>query len=423
MEDQDPTDRGTGTKAFRAFWLADIALKLGSRVWMLALPIIAIEFLNGDSRDVGYLASASTACYLLIGLPAGVWIDRMAKRRVMILSALVRAALLASIPLLWFTGMLGLPHLFIVALTVGISTLFYDIAYQSFIPLLVGSNNSYHANARLETTARAAGAAGPAIVGAAMKVLSAPLLVLVDAIGYVACALLLCRVPHVEEPPRTATDRRLRAEILEGFRFIWNEQALRVIAYAVVLSNFFATAIGTLIPVVVLTQLDLGSITLGMVYTAGEVGGLTGALMLTAIRRRLGLGRVLVCGLIVAATFTALIPLAAAMPAGRPVLAQGLLMISLFGSAMGGVCFAVSQVSLRQMICPNEILSRVSASMRFIIWGTMPFASVLAGLCAHYVGVMPTLWLAVAGTVLTVVPIFAILRHVPTPAAPEAANA
>src|SRR5262249_50687958 len=156
-----------------------------------------------------------------------------------------------------------------------------DIAYQSFIPILVGADNSYQANARLETTARAAGAAGPAFVGAAMKIIGAPFLVLVDAVGYVVCAMMLSRVPAVEDRPRPAASRRLREEVLEGFRFIWNERALRVVACAVILSNFFATAISTLLPVIVLTQLNLGSITLGMVYTAGEVGGLTGALLLT----------------------------------------------------------------------------------------------------------------------------------------------
>ena len=423
MEEEKQADQGTGSKAFRQFWMADVALKLGSGVWMLALPIIAIEFLAGDSRHVGYLASASTVCYLLVGLPAGVWIDRMVKRRVMILSALIRAALLASVPLLWFAGLLSLPYMFVVALLVGVSTLFYDIAYQSYIPLLVGANQSYSANARLETTSRAVRAAGPAIVGAAMKIVSAPLLVLVDAIGYVVCALMLRRVPEVEQKRPAPAKRRLREEILEGFKFIWNEQALRVIAYAVVLSNFFATAISTLVPILVLTQFNLGSAALGMVYTAGEIGGLAGALMLGTIRKRLGLGRVLAGGLIVAATFTALVPLAASMPSDRPILAQTLLMISLFGSAIGGVTFAVSQVSLRQMICPNEILSRVSASMRFIIWGTMPFASISAGLCAYYFGVQPTLWLAVIGAILTVLPIFAILRYVPAPAVPGAADA
>lgn len=422
LEDEKPAESGTASRAFRKFWLADVSLRLGSRVWMMALPIIAIEFLSADSRHVGYLASASTVCYLLVGLPAGVWIDLMVKRRVMIMSALIRAALLASVPLLWLTGLLSLPSLFVVTLLVGVTTLFYDIAYQSYIPLLVGAKHSYNANSRLEMTSRAVNAASPAIIGAAMKVVSAPLLVLIDAIGYVVCALMLRRVPEVEQKRPNGAKRRLREEILEGFRFIWNEKALRVIAYAVVLSNFFATGITTLVPVLVLSNLDLGPATLGLVYAAGESGGLAGALMLGAIRKRLGLGRVLAGGLIVAAMFTALIPLAANL-GDKPVLAQILLMISLFGTAVGGVTFAVSQVSLRQMICPSEILSRVSASMRFVIWGTMPFASISAGACAYYFGVQPTLWLAAVGATLTVLPILGIVRQVSASEPQRAARA
>lgn len=413
VSSQDVPDGGAGTRAFKRFWMADIALRLGGRVWTLALPVIAIEYLAGDSRHVGYLASAATVSYLLFGLPAGVWVDRWDKRRVMMGTALVRACLLASIPIAWLTGLLTLPYLLVVALLIGIASLFYDIAHQSYIPILVGAHDTFTANARLETTSRAANASGPAVVGFAMKFISVPMLVLFDAFSYLICAVLLSRVPEVETKGTQKAPRKLSSELLDGFRFIWGARALRVIALAVVLSNFFATAITTLIPVIVLKSLDLGTASLGVVYTSAEVGGLVGALMLGRLRAKLGIGRLLAGGLLVAATFTVLVPFAASMSGPQALAGQGLLMLSLFGTAVGGVLFAVSQISLRQSLCPKELMGRVNASMRFIVWGTMPFASIGAGLCAHHFGNGPTLWLAVIGAIVTVLPILGIAQIAP----------
>ena len=322
--------RGTGSTSFRQFLFANLALRVGGRIWMLAMPIIAIEYLAADSLQVGYLASAATVCYLLFGLPAGVWIDRMMKRRVMILSAVIRALLLTSVPVVWLLGSLSFSYLCVAALLAGICSLFYDIAHQSYIPLLVGADASYTANARLETTTRAVNAASPALVGLVMTVVSAPLLVLLDGLGYLVCAAMLWRLPEVEEKRSKANDRSLSKELVEGVQFVWHQPALRIIAIAVALSNFFATMIATMIPILVLSSLGLGVANLGMVYTAAECGGLLGALLLGTLRRKFGIGKLLAGGLIVAATFTALVPVALQVTTDRPLLAQAVLMISMY---------------------------------------------------------------------------------------------
>ncbi|WP_197418194.1 MFS transporter [Paucibacter sp. KCTC 42545] len=411
MTPNSTAGHGTATSAFRQFWAADIALRLGGRAWMLALPVIAIEFLQADSRQIGYLATASTASYLILGLPAGAWVERMRKRNVMLSTAVIRALLLCSIPLLWWLGGLSFSFLLAVTFMIGLANLFYDTAYQSYIPLLVGANNTYKANAQIETTARAARAVTPALLGWAMKTISAPLLLLIDAFGHVVSATLLRRVPEVEEKLPAPSSRNLRAELMEGFRFIRNEPVLWSIALAIVFSNFFATAITTLMPVLVLTHLKLGPGSLGVVYTAGEIGGFLGALLLTPLRRYFEVGQMLAGGLLLAAGSTALVPLAMGMPDSSPKLALGILMLSVFGTAIGGVTFAVSQISLRQMLCPAALSSRVNATMRFVIWGTMPAASLLAGAGAYWLGTIPTLWLAVVGTVLTVLPILSCARY------------
>ncbi|MEJ8675577.1 MFS transporter [Chromobacterium amazonense] len=395
---------------FYKFWLADLTLRLGARVWILAMPIIAIKYLSADSRQIGYLASATSICYLIIGLPAGIWIDRWIKRRVMIVSAIVRALLLATVPLAWLLGVLNFPFLVVVAFLVGATSLFYDIAYQSYLPLLVGADNVYKANSRIETTARAINAVGPVLVGMAMKFLSAPILVIWDALGYLFFVAMLARVPEAERKPEFNKFVKFRQELFYGVKFIWNEKLLRVIALSILLSNFFATIITTLLPILVINYLKLGTVSLGMMITSAECGGLLGAFALNFLRNNFGIDKILISGLIMAAFFTSLVPASIFFSEKWPDISQIILMISLFGTAIGGVIFSISQVSIRQMLCPKESLSRVNSSMRFIVWGTMPIASICAGFGAHKFGFMFILWFAVLGTIITVMPILTISR-------------
>jgi MFS family permease len=260
------------------------------------------------------------------------------------------------------------------------------------------------------------------VIGFVMKLISAPLVVLLDAIGYLACAAILTRVPHKEEAHASTSKRGLRQEMIDGFRFVWSEPALRVIALAMVFSNFFATALTTLTPILVLQTLRLGPAGLGSVYSSVAAGGLVGALLLGRARRRFGISTLLTGGLAVASAFSILTPLAASLPVNETRLAQAVLIASMFGTAFGGVFFAVSQISLRQMVCPKDLMSRVNATMRFVLWGTMPLASMMAGLSAHKLGLVPTMWIAALGALATVWPILGIARHIP-PQVADAAKA
>ncbi|SDH68813.1 MFS transporter [Paraburkholderia phenazinium] len=404
----------TRAPAFRWFWLANLAIQVGGRAWTLALPVLAIQYLSADSRQVGYLTAAETVGPMLLLLPAGVWIDRMSKRYAMIFSAVSRALLIGTVPVIWLSGWLGMPSLYVIALFVGVASHFYGIAYQAYVPLLVGSGESYRANTLLTTSSRAADASTPIVIGFVMKLIGAPVVVLLDSVGYLVCAAILTRVPHKEEVHADTSKRGLRQGMIEGLRFVWSEPALRVIALAMLLSNFFATAITTLTPILVLETLRLGPAGLGVVYSSVTAGGLVGALLLGPARRKFGIGTLLTGGLVVAAGFCILTPLAASLPVNEARFGQAVLMVSMFGTAFGGVFFAVSQISLRQMLCPKDLMSRVNATMRFVVWGTMPLASMAAGLSAHMFGLVPTMWIAALGTIVTVFPIHGISRHVPS---------
>ncbi|HHW82512.1 MAG TPA: MFS transporter, partial [Actinomycetales bacterium] len=166
-------ERALAHEGFTRFWLGQALAQLGFQFGGLALSVIAVNLLHATDAQMGYLNAANSAAFLLIGLAAGAWVDRWRKRRVMILADVVRAGLLLVVPVLWFAGVLEFWHLLGVGALVGVATVFFDVAYQSYIPVLVAREAISDANGKLESTAQMARLGGPAVAGALLKVVSA----------------------------------------------------------------------------------------------------------------------------------------------------------------------------------------------------------------------------------------------------------
>ncbi|WP_185092316.1 MFS transporter [Streptomyces sp. 840.1] len=395
---------------FRRFWFGQTLSQLGTRVGTLALSVTAVELLHAGSREVGLLGAASTVCYLLIGLPAGVWVDRMFKRRTMMWAALARALAVLVIPVLWCTGDLGMGALYAVALVVGVVTVFFDVGYQSYVPVLVPGRDIAPANARLESTAQVSTLAGPALAGLLMRAVSAPVVLLVDAFAYLAGFLCLAVTEDGEQRSDLAprTRGRLGADIAEGLRFVRDQPVIRRLAVSMGVSNFFATMVATLVPVLVMRTIGFDAFMLGLVMSCGAVGGVLGAVLAPRARRRHGAGAIMSAGLLTAAFFTAASPLAALAGESDRALAAAVLLVGEFGLTAGALLYNVTQVSLRQQLCPRNLLGRMNASIRFVVWGSMPLAALAAGWLGTAIGVVPTLWIGVAGGAATVLPILTI---------------
>ncbi|OKJ99890.1 hypothetical protein AMK26_27460 [Streptomyces sp. CB03234] len=399
---------------FRRFWLGQTLSQFGTRIGTLGLSVTAVELLHADSGQVGILGAASTVCYLLIGLPAGAWVDRMLKRPTMMAAALLRGLAVLAVPVLWLTGGLRMEVLYAVALVVGVVTVFFDVAYQSYVPVLVPEDDIGAANARLEATAQVSTLGGPALAGLLMRVVSAPVVMLVDAFAYFAGFLCLAFTKDGEQRPAPAPRAKGRlaadiaADIAEGLRFVRDQPVIRRLAAAMGVSNFFATMVATLVPVLVMRSLGFDSSMLGLVMTCGAVGGVLGALLAPRARQRFSAGTVMSSGLLMAAFFTVSSPLAALVAPHSRVLAGAVLLAGEFGLTVGALLFNVTQVSLRQSLCPKHLLGRMNASIRFVVWGGMPLAALLAGGLGSAIGVVPTLWIGVAGSVVTVLPILTI---------------
>ncbi|MDT4986241.1 MAG: hypothetical protein QOI74_335 [Micromonosporaceae bacterium] len=385
---------------FRQLYAADTISQLGSQVSQLALPLVAVLALHARPFEVGVLAACETAAFLLVGLPAGAWVDRMRRRNVLMAGDLGRAVALGSVPLAWWLGVLGMPQLYLVALVTGVLTVFFDVAYQSFLPHLVGRDHLVEGNAKLEAVRGVNQIAGPTVAGLLISWLSAPVSVAVDALSFVGSAMFVGLIRRREPIPERSPDAHLGREITEGLRFVLGNRLLRSIAMCTGSSNLFSSVTGVMMIVLFARNLRLSPGVIGLVFSVGAVGGLLGALTATPIARRLGQGPAIWIPIAVTAPFQLLLPLAQ----------RGwLLWAAAFGFLaywFGAVVYNVGQVSFRQGITPERLLGRMNATMRFLVWGTMPIGALIGGVLGDTIGVRPTLWAGAIAGVFSFLPVY-----------------
>jgi predicted MFS family arabinose efflux permease len=379
---------------FRQLWAAETVSQFGTQITLVALPVVAVSLLDATAFEMGVLTALETAAFLVIGLPAGAWVDRWRRKRVLVVNDLVRAVALATLPLAWVLDVLSLPQLFVIAAVTGTATVFFDVAYQSYLPALVTPDQIVDGNAKLETSRAVAQVAGPGLTGVLLRVAGAPLLVAADAVSFVLSALFIGRIRQVDTVPDRATRRSLRVEIAEGLGFVVRHPLLRRIVACTGTSNLFSSMGNALLVLFALRELGLSASTLGFVFSAGAVGGLVGAVSGARFARWVGEGRAIPVSALIIVPFLALMPLAAL---GVPAL---LLVISWFGFSWAVVVYNITQVSFRQRLCPPQLLGRMNASVRFIVFGTMPLGSLLGGALGTWIGIVPTLWITVAGSAL-----------------------
>ncbi|MFT3797673.1 MFS transporter [Microbacterium sp.] len=378
---------------FLTMWSGQALSQFGEQITNLAVPVIAVVLLHATELEVGVLNAAGVAAFLIVGLPAGAWIDRMRKRHVMIWADLVRALALMTVPMLWWLGWLQIWQLILVAFVVGIAAVFFDVSYQSLIPSLVKTDQIAEANGKLESTAQIAHLAGPAIGGWLIGVLSAPVAIVINVATYLAsfAALSTTRDHEVRRAPED--HEPIMTEIGEGLRWVFGNPLLRRIVGTTGVSNFFSTVVFTMLPLFLLRHLGFTVEALGIVLSLGAIGGLVGAVMTPRIVARIGEARAIPVSAISFSVAALFIPVAAIVPeVAFPLLvAQG------FIGSFTVLVYNITQVTFRQRITPPRLLGRMNASIRFVVWGVMPIAALLAGALGQWLGVVPTMWIGAAG--------------------------
>jgi MFS family permease len=386
---------GVSARARREFtllWAGQTVSETGTQVTALALPLVAVDSLHEGALAVGGLAACSSLPYLIAGLPTGALVERWRKRRVMVVTDVARAAVLASVPLAWWLGVLGLAQLYAVALVVGALSVFFDVAYQSVVPVLVGPEDLLAANARLQASASTAQVGGPAVAGALAGVLGAAGAVAVDCFSFVVSVVSLLGIQSPEVPVASAAGRgSLRREMREGLDFVRHQATIRTLALTAGTCNLFEAAGQAVLLLWLRRHLGLPADRIGIVLAVGCVGGVVGAAAAPAVARRLGLGRALLLGVALAAAGNAAFPLATHGDVYE------LVIVGQATSSFGALVFNVNQVSLRQALCPPQLLGRMTASVRTVVSGALPVGALLGGSVGELWGLRAALWVSVAG--------------------------
>ena len=390
---------------FLKLWTAETISQFGTQVSLLAIPLVAVTLLQASPFEVALLGTVEFLPFILFSLPAGAWVDRLRRRPILIAGDIGRGILLLSIPIAFEAGDLTIWQLYVVGFVTGTLTVFFDVAYQSYLPSLVERDQLVEGNSKLEITRTLAQTAGPAIGGGLIGILTAPLAIVVDSISYGVSALFVSLIRRREPTPDRHVDEQgrqregLRREVSAGLRFVLGSRYLRAIAASTGTSNLFGSIAFATYIVYAVRALGLTPAEIGLVFGLGNLGAVAGALSGDRWARRFGLGRTIVVSMFL---FTPGIFLVAVAPRAFPVpflVASGLL------TGFSTVVYNINQVSFRQAITPATMQGRMNATMRFVVWGTIPIGQVIGGIIATAVGLSAAIWVGAFGSLLAVVPL------------------
>ena len=385
----------TRNSAFMHLWAGQTAAEFGFQVGSLATSAIAIAVLHASEFQIGVLTGLQTIAFLLVGLPAGAWVDRWRKRRVLIVADLARIAALLSIPIAYVCFSLTLMHLMVVATLLGLATVFFDVAYQSYVPVIASTRYIAAANGRLEASYQVGCAGGPGLGGWLLGVLAPPLAYVFTAATYAFSTIAIWRI-RTPEPKPERCEASLLAQIREGVSFVRHERLLFPLFSCISFAAFTGAGVRVLLPILVLRNLGMNATQLGLLLSAGALGGILGAMTRSIWLKYLGIGRCIVVTYIVAVASLFFQPAAVHTPEiAAWVIAGSGVVYSYFITI-----YNVTQMSLRQEICPQQILGRMNATFRFAVWGVMPLGSVVAGTVASWIGVEAAMYAFTACGVL-----------------------
>jgi MFS family permease len=369
------------------FWTGDTIIQFTGSISGLALGVVAVLTLKVDGLQLGIIEALGFIAFPTMGLFVGVWIDRMKRKPVMIAADLIQVAALGSIPLAYVLGVLSLYQLYGVSFVMGTTTLFFDVAYQSYLPSLVEKEDVVEGNQKLQTSASASGVIGPSIASALMQLVGAALTVTVDAVGTLVGALTLVSIRKPEPEPQPNLPRAERSffnEMREGINVITGNKMLWTQAGCTGTSNLGSNMFAVAILIYALDTLGISKGVIGLVFSLGAVGFLVGVLISGRVTRIVGFGRSIALSIMTAFGF--LIVLLAHGAYAAPVIA-----LAYFITSLGVPIYNINQVSLRQIITPNRLQGRMNATMRTIVWGTIPAGTLLGGALVVTVGAIPTM--------------------------------
>ena len=385
---------------FLKLWIGQTVSEFGSRITRAGIPLIAVITLTASPSQMAVLAAVGSIPVLLFGLFAGVWVDRLRRRPILIVADLLRAGLLLTLPLAALTGHLTMVLLYGLTAVLGTLALTFETAYRAYLPALVARDQIVAANSRLSTSEALAEVGGPAVAGLLIQIISAPLAVIFDALTFLFSAISLSLIRQPEAPPAQHSDEAsVRREIADGIRVIAHSPVLRTLAISLALRSFFGNFYAVLYDLYGIQVLGLTPSILGLLIGAGGVGALIGAALADRWQRRFGVSQLLIGSFLISALIGLLTPLAG----GSALLAAIMLAIPQLIGDGAMMIYWINALSLRQMMVPDHLLGRVNASFGFLEMGIAPVGALIAGVLATGLGARLTLLIAVLGIIATAV--------------------
>jgi MFS family permease len=387
---------------FLKLWTGQSISEFGSQISQLAIPWLAAVGLHASPFAFSLLGVLGFLPFILFALPAGVWVDRLRRRPILIAGDAARAVLLTLIPILWATHTLRIWHLLVLQFVIGVFTVFFDVAYQSYLPSLVEREQLVEGNSKLQLTVSVAQVAGPSASGGLIAAVTAPYAIVADAFSFVASTLFMLRMRHRESLPARTHDApkpKMWPEVKEGLRWVLGHRWLRAIATCTGSSNFFNNILFAVVLLYATRSLHLSSLEVGAVFAVGSMGSILAAVVVNRLQRAIGVGRTIAGSSLLFSAGGLGYPLA---PHSFPL---PLLMLAMALSGFGSVAYNISQVSLRQAITPDRLQGRMNAAMRWIVWGTIPLGALLGGALAQVFTLRTALWVGAIGDLFSFLPV------------------
>lgn len=403
---------------FLKLWTAETISVFGSQVSGLAIPLIAALYLKVEPFAFAMLGTIEFLPFILFTLPAGAWVDRLRRRPILISGDLGRAIALGTIPVAFWFDALTIWQLYAVGFITGTLTVFFDVANQSYLPSVVERDQLVDGNSKLQISQSAAQLIGPAIAGYLVAFFKA-FAILLDSLSFVLSALFVFLIRRPEPPvvdhlgedgkPRNSIVREIR----EGFAFVVRNPSLRGISAGTSTSNLFSSVAFSIYLLYAVQDLGLSAEQIGLVFAIGNLGTLAGALLANRLAGWFGLGPTIIGSLFLGGFGPILVAIA---PVDQAI--PFLIVAGVFGG-LSQMIYNINQVSYRQAICPPRMQGRMNATVRFLVWGTMPIGSIIGGILGSTIGLHNTIWVgAILGLTPALWPLLSPIRHVRVMPAP-----
>ena len=404
----------TSNRDFLKLWSAQTISVFGSQISGLAIPLVAALILKVDAFAFALLGTIEMLPFILFTLPAGAWVDRLRRRPILISGDLGRAIALASIPIVYAINhdWLTIWQLYVVGFVTGTLTVFFDVADQSYLPSIVDRDQLVEGNSKLQISQSAAQVAGPGIAGYLVGLVTAPFAIVLDSMSFVVSAAFVSLIRKPEPPVVHHVDEAgnrpsFFAEVRAGISFVIRNPSLRGIATGTSSSNLFGSIAFAILLLYVVQDLRLTPEQIGIVFGLGNVGALVGAFVANRAARWFGLGPTIV-GSLFLGSFTSLFAALAAPETAIPLLVAGGIL-----GGLSQMVYNINQVSYRQAICPPRMQGRMNATMRFLVWGTIPIGNLIGGVLGSTLGLHTAIWIgAILGFIPAIFPFLSPIRHV-----------